>query len=71
MIEERLGNLNAVYFPNLDYNHMYETITPVNTFRIILNEYFDDEYELLQDKNFWSHSDKPYQYIDVTDMLND
>ena len=36
-----------------------------------VNEYFDDEYELLQDQNFWSQSDKPYQYIDVTNMLND
>tara|TARA_B100000686_G_scaffold82765_1_gene89412 strand:- start:1805 stop:3409 length:1605 start_codon:yes stop_codon:yes gene_type:complete len=71
MIQERLGNFNAVYFPSLNYNHMYETITPVNTFRIIFNEYFDDEYELLEDINFWSQSDKPYQYIDVTNMLND
>ena len=71
MIQERLGNFNAVYFPNLNYNHMYETITPVNTFRIIFNEYFDEDYEFVQDKNFWSQSDKPYQYVDVTDVLND
>ena len=71
MIQERLGNLNAVYFPNLNYNHMYETITPVNTFRIIFNEFFDEDYKFVQDKNFWSQSDKPYQYVDVTDVLND
>ena len=69
MIIERMGNLNAIYFPNTDYGQMYENMTPVNTFRIIFNEYFDKDYKLLDDKNFWSNSDKPYQYIDVTDII--
>ena len=69
MIIERMGNLNAMYLPNSNYEQMYETITPVNTFRIIFNEYFDKNYELLDDRNFWSSSQKPYQYIDVTNIL--
>ena len=69
MIIERMGNLNAMYLPNSNYEQMYETITPVNTFRIIFNEYFDKNYDLLDDRNFWSRSQKPYQYIDVTNIL--
>jgi hypothetical protein len=31
---------------------LYETITPVNTFRIILRDYFHQEIDLLPDKAF-------------------
>jgi len=41
--------LNAYYFPNRDFE-LYETITPVNTFRLVLIHYFDQDMELLPDK---------------------
>lgn len=41
--------LNAYYLPGKDNRVLYETITPVNSFRIILNLYFDTGYELLED----------------------
>jgi len=32
----------------------YETITPVNSFRIVFNLYFDTDYELLKEESyFW------------------
>ena len=67
---ERMSNLNAVYFPNNDYSKIHD-LTPVNTFRIIFNEYFDEENVLYENRSYWSNSDKPYQYKDVSDILKD
>jgi hypothetical protein len=41
--------LSAYYLPDVE-NILYETITPVNTFRIVLDQYFGANYELLPDK---------------------
>ncbi|MBL76917.1 MAG: hypothetical protein CL763_08360 [Chloroflexi bacterium] len=70
MIFERMANLNVVYFPDSNYEEFYDEITPVNTFRIIFNKYFDEKYELHDDKNFWSDGEKPYFYKDVSKILN-
>ena len=43
--------LNAYYFPREDYDLLYETISPVNSFRIVFNLYFDADYELLEDES--------------------
>lgn len=69
-MKERLSILNAYYLPEEAKNNLYETITPVNSFRIILNYLFNTKLELLEDKNYfatWSH---PYKLIDVTELLN-
>ena len=70
MVIERMSNLNAIYFPNNDYNKIHD-LTPVNTFRIIFNEYFNEENMLYENRSYWSNSDKPYQYKDVSDILKD
>ena len=44
-------------------------LTPVNTFRIIFNEYFDEENVLHENKNYWSNSEKPYTFVDITKRL--
>ncbi len=41
---------NAVYFPDGDYTKLYENISPVNTLRIVLNKYFGENYEMLEDR---------------------
>ena len=68
MIIERMANLNAIYFPNSDYNKIHD-LTPVNTFRIIFNEYFGEENILYENRSYWSESDKPYQYKDISEVL--
>jgi hypothetical protein len=40
--------LNAYYLPGVDAP-LYDTITPVNTFRLLLNAYFGEQYEYLPD----------------------
>ena len=47
--EDRVKILNAYYFPDGGDQNLYETITPVNTFRLVFNTYFDGNYPLLQD----------------------
>ena len=69
MIFERMANLNVVYFPDGNYEDLYEDITPVNTFRIIFNKYFNGDYELHVDKNFWSNGDRPYDYSNISETL--
>ncbi|MBP9040253.1 MAG: sulfatase-like hydrolase/transferase [Anaerolineaceae bacterium] len=41
--------LNAFYLPADVQKDLYETITPVNTFRLILRDYFKEDIELLPD----------------------
>jgi hypothetical protein len=68
-IRERMSVLNAYYLPEADLDVLYDTITPVNTFRVVLNEYFDQNYPLLEDKNYFASWWTPYQFLDVTEIL--
>ncbi|MFO7996482.1 MAG: sulfatase-like hydrolase/transferase [Dehalococcoidia bacterium] len=40
--------LNAMYLPGLDYGELPDSISPVNTFRLIFNHYFNADYPLLE-----------------------
>jgi len=68
-IRERFPILNAYYFYDQNYGSLYPQITPVNTFRVIFNQYFGTDYELLDDRSFYSTWNKPYQLTEVTDSL--
>ena len=41
--------LNSYFLPNGGQRHLYPSISPVNTFRVIFNHYFDTELELMDD----------------------
>lgn len=41
--------LNAYYFSDQKYNLLYDSISPVNTFRVVLNKYFNQQFKLLPD----------------------
>ena len=68
--KECMSILNTYYLPNHGDIHLYDGITPVNTFRIIFNHYFDTDYELLEDKSYFSTAKHPYRLIDVTDKID-
>ncbi|HCC79390.1 MAG: hypothetical protein A2X25_06690 [Chloroflexi bacterium GWB2_49_20] len=55
---KRLWILNAYYLPGHN-NELYPTISPVNSFRIVLNDYLGTNYALLEDKSYFS----PIPYI--------
>lgn len=49
---ERTGILNAYYFPYQGATKLYASITPVNSFRLLFNHYFDGDFELLEDRTY-------------------
>lgn len=53
--------LNAYYFPGQDYSRLYDTITPVNTFRVVLSQFFRQNYPLLPDTLMISEQDPQEQ----------
>lgn len=65
-LKERFGILNAYYFPGRDYSGLYPGISPVNTFRLIFNRYFGTNYELLEDRAYYSVESQPFKFTDVT-----
>ena len=71
-VQERFPILNAYYLPGLQEEQiLYPNITPVNTFRIIFNVYFESDYPLLEDKSFYSPDNDIYNLIDVTNNIAD
>jgi len=63
------NNLKAYYFPNKGANFEFENSTPVNSFRVLFNVYFDENFPLLEDKIYFNRPETPYQLTDVTDFL--
>jgi hypothetical protein len=69
-LRKKLGILNAYFLPGVDSKALYNSITPVNSFRLIFNLYFDTTHELLPDKNYVFEDIKHlYKFIDVTDKI--
>ena len=62
---ERLPILNAYFFSNNKRVPVTESITPVNTFRIIFDYYFNCKYEILDNKSYFSTWSKPQRFINV------
>jgi hypothetical protein len=74
LYKERTKIFNAYYLPNGGEKKLYNYITPVNTFRLILSYYFNANFPLLKDKIYFSDSTipgkkTPYQFVDVTDII--
>ena len=63
----RMAILNAYYLPDRSSTLIYEEISPVNTFRIVLNEYFGANYPLLEDISYFSTYDAPYDFNIISD----
>jgi hypothetical protein len=63
---ERMAILNAYHFPDRRYDRLYPTITPVNSFRVVLSQYFGQADALLPDRSYSSTWTTPYDLVDVT-----
>ncbi len=68
-LPERFSILNAYYLPSDKNTKLYETITPVNSFRVVFNNIFDANLELLPDRNYFARWNTPYAHIDITEKL--
>ncbi len=62
--------LNSYYLPGVDKSVLYNSITPVNSFRVIFNLYFDTDFPLLKDESYiFEDSVHPYKFLNVTDVV--
>ncbi|MEM3434373.1 MAG: hypothetical protein QXI12_04915 [Candidatus Methanomethyliaceae archaeon] len=57
--------LNAYYLPGHCKVLLRDTISPVNTFRVIFNYYFGQDFDILEDDTYLGHPGKPYDFIKV------
>jgi hypothetical protein len=69
LVRERMFILNAYQLPGRPAAPLYPTISPVNTFRLIFNEYFDARLPLLPDEPFFSNGQTPYAFENVSGQL--
>jgi len=69
MYAQLFGILNAYHLPNGGEKQIYETISPINSFRVIFNYYFNDNYELLDDKAYFHITSNHKIFNDVTSNL--
>lgn len=60
----RLHNFTAIYTPDNTQYDFYNSITPVNTFRLTFNGLFGTNLSILEDKVF--SAKEYYEFIDVT-----
>ena len=65
-MHERFAILNAFYFPDGADSMLYPSVSPVNSFRIVLNSYFEQQLEILPDSSFFSTFSYPYHFYNVT-----
>lgn len=71
-LREKSGILYAVYLPDRAYQRFYQQITPVNTFRIILDQYFGTSLGLLPDRVFLFENEvRPLAFIEITQQVWD
>jgi len=46
-------NMNAIYYPDKDYKLLYDSISGVNQFRVVLNKLFHQSFPLLADSSIF------------------
>jgi phosphoglycerol transferase MdoB-like AlkP superfamily enzyme len=46
-------SFSSFYFPNNNYTELYPSISPVNSFRVVLNNFFDANLSLLKDSSIF------------------
>lgn len=68
-LNERFPILNAYYVPTTTKELLSEDVTPINSFRIIFNSVFNNDFEILGNKHYFSTWTKPYKFIEVSDKL--
>ncbi|TSC63114.1 MAG: hypothetical protein G01um101448_99 [Parcubacteria group bacterium Gr01-1014_48] len=68
IFQEGMRNFSALFLPGKRHLVLSETLTPVNVVRIVLNEYFGTNLDMLPNKNFFKVTDVP-GFIEATDIV--
>jgi hypothetical protein len=63
--EDKLSILNVYHFPGSGGDRLYPTITPVNSFRLMLDAYFGANLEPLPDISYFSTDVDEYTFVEV------
>jgi hypothetical protein len=66
---QRMTILNAYYLPGTKMA-LYPSISPVNTFRVIFNSYFEQSYPLLKDVSWYSPTNREYDFGEIPTGCN-
>lgn len=70
-VRERMRNFAAFYLPGDGEKIMYDSVTPVNIFRLILNHYFKTQYPILDDRNYYTQEDNLNgRFFEVTRIVS-
>jgi hypothetical protein len=64
-LAERYSIFYAAHLPGSGGDKIYDSMSPVNGLRIVLNEYFGTNYELLEDRSFFVPYSRPYDYTPI------
>lgn len=67
LLQAHFGTFAAYLFPGLSSSGLYDTITPVNVFRLLLDDYFGAGLPLLPDRNYvFPNIREQWTFRDVT-----
>ena len=69
-VTERMRIFNAILVAPEVSEKLYADLTPVNTFRLLFNAYFDAGLQLLPDNSYYSEYQTPYNFTDVTGSVD-
>jgi len=69
-LRERASILNAYYLPEGN-DVLYDSITPINSFRLLFNANFNTELPLLEDRTYFSSWEELYQFTEITEQIED
>jgi hypothetical protein len=67
----RLKILNSIYLPDKGDQDLYPFISPVNTFRVVFNNYFGTKLPILKDRTFFSDYDNKMDIKEITQNLEE
>jgi len=70
-LDDRSHILNAYYFFDKDYSNLSKDISPVNSFRVIFNQYFNADLDKLEHKTLFSTYDEPFKFQKIPAYVND
>ena len=68
-VNARSAILNAIFFSDGGYDLLYPSMTPVNSFRVILNHWFGTQYPLLPDKTYFHKHPVNTPYTEIPEFF--
>ena len=69
-IQKKFRILNAMYLPGVANEKFYNSISPVNTFRLVFNEYLGADLPLLEDRSYaFIDGHHKFDFFEVTEKV--